>query len=1150
MMYNISLRTITACLISFGLLATSYSQTATRNYITIYAPKVPRSDEMSVPALPKDSCIKTVQYFDGLGRPDQTIQVALSPLGKDIIQPIEYDQYGRDSIKYLPYRGSNSNGNYVTTDLTEQRNYYLGQFPTPDNSYPFAITVFENSPLNRIMKQGAPGSAWQPSQHPTQYTYSTNITNDVRLWTVNANSSISTSGFYLPGKLYKTVIKDENWTTSSGNLNTTEEYKDLQGNVVLKRSYVKENTTVTPVETYYVYDDFGLLRYVLPPLAVKNRSTATLDTLIPLVKDLCYYYQYDSRKRMIIKQLPGAGQVHLVYDKRDRIIASQDANQRAASKWLVTKYDHLNRPVMTALKYFSPSESRESLQTFLDNFQGTMYESRIQGGIGYNLSSFNPKLSLTETDLLTITYYDTYQISDTLKFYENDTVRVSNYYNSITNKYYSEQTRSLITGTRVKVLNDNEHTTGLFTWLSTTIYYDDKYRPIQKLRDLKSSNSYDREIISTLYDFVGKPKKVCTRQIFRGKVNTVTETYFYDHADRLVQIKHKLNKGTDQILASMEYNDLGQLRRKALHGQIGAGIQDLNYAYNIRGWLDSINSPSVNPIASSTKKLNLGLYYNNVPAGMPASAQYNGNISSLVWNTPVATQPLDTAFFPAYKKGYAFFYDNLNRLTASVYRENKDFAKGKGANNERYAYDLNGNILSLSRYLKGTGKIDSLTYTYKNSNISNHLDKVADASGTNGFVNGTNTTSDYSYDGNGNLTADLNKGYTSILYNYLNLPKQIGTTTEKIKYIYDASGMKLAKVSKNNDTNYYAGNFVYQGSSLGYIINEEGHVEPTGAAYKYYLKDHLGSVRMVVNTTGTGGTIEQQTDYYPFGMTIAEYNGSVIDYRYNGKELQDDLINGKKLDLYDYGARFYDAQIGRWTTIDPSAEEMKDMSPYNYCGNNPVSRMDPDGRKYLNDNDKRISEQSISSLDNENGRLDKSNQRLQKHIDSGKLNEDRTKKAEAKITENKKLIKENEASIKAFTTMGDEKVETIFTFKAVSVPHDPNRWESQTTIVSHPYLTIIDGQKVNVLEYSSTSNRVHEARHGLQILQGRLNLGRVENGRRYFSPNDIAETEAYRAEYASCGSLSLPNVTVESIDDINPSMWKDAKDNKGNTVYQ
>jgi len=1153
MKYYISLRTNLACLIAFGLLATSYSQTATKNYITTYTPKVPLTDEMTVPAQTKENCIKTVQYFDGLGRPDQTIQVALSPVGKDIVQPIEYDQYGRDSIRYLPYRGGNSNGNYVTTDLTEQSAYYLSQFPsTPDKDYPYALIVFENSPLNRVMKQGAPGSAWQPAQHPVRHAYSTNISNDVRLWTVNSNNSISTSGFYLPGKLYKTVIKDENWAPASNLdslLRTTEEYKDLQGNVVLKRSYIKNGSNVDSVQTYYIYDDFGLLRYVLPPLAVKKRGTQSyLDPSIQLVKDLCYYYQYDPRKRMIIKQLPGAGQVHLVYDNRDRLIASQDANQRVASKWLVTKYDHLNRPVMTAFKYFNPSESRESLQTFLNTFQGTMYESRIEGGIGYNLSSLNPKFSLTETDLLTITYYDSYQISDTLKFYENDTVRVSNYYNSVTNKHYSEQTRSLITGTRVKVLNDYEHTAGQFTWLSTTIYYDDKYRPIQKLRDLKSSNSYDREIISTLYDFIGKPKKVCTRQIFRGKVNTVTESYFYDHADRLVQIKHKLNKGTDQVLASMEYNDLGQLKRKTLHGQIGAGIQDLNYAYNIRGWLDSINSPSVNPLASSTKKLNLGLYYNNVPAGMPASAQYNGNISSIVWNTPVATLPSDTTFFPAYKKGYAFFYDNLNRLTASVYRENKDFAKGTGANNERYTYDLNGNILSLSRYLKGKGKIDSLTYTYKNSNISNLLDKVADASGTNGFVDGTNTSSDYFYDGNGNLTADLNKGYTSILYNYLNLPKQIGTTNKRIKYIYDASGMKLAKVSTDNDTNYYAGNFVYNGSSLQYIIHEEGHCDLGG--YKYYLKDHLGSVHMVVNTTEISGKIERQTDYYPFGMTIAEYNGSVVEYGYNGKELQDDVIDGKDLNWYDYGARFYDAQIGRWTTIDPSAEEMKDMSPYNYCGNNPVSRMDPDGRKYLNDNDKRISEQSISSLDNENGRLDKSNQRLQKHIDSGKLNEDRTKKAEAKITENKKLIKENEASIKAFTTMGDEKVETIFTFKAVSVPHDPNRWESQTTIVSHPYLTIIDGQKVNVLEYSSTSNRVHEARHGLQILQGRLNLGRVENGRRYFSPNDIAETEAYRAEYASCGSLSLPNVTVESIDDINPSMWKDAKDNKGNTVYQ
>jgi RHS repeat-associated protein len=221
---------------------------------------------------------------------------------------------------------------------------------------------------------------------------------------------------------------------------------------------------------------------------------------------------------------------------------------------------------------------------------------------------------------------------------------------------------------------------------------------------------------------------------------------------------------------------------------------------------------------------------------------------------------------------------------------------------------------------------------------------VEDASGTNGFANGVNTTNEYSFDGNGNLTADLNKNYTSILYNYLNLPKRVGTATagQYISYIYDAAGAKLAKISTTGTFTYYAGNFVYSGSSLSYIIHEEGHIEPSGA-YKYYLKDHPGSVRLVVNTTGTGGTIERQTDYYPFGMTIAEYNGSVVDYGYNGKELQDDLINIKKLDWYDYGARFYDPQIGRFHTQDRFAEKYLDFTPYQYGANNPLRFIDING---------------------------------------------------------------------------------------------------------------------------------------------------------------------------------------------------------------
>ncbi len=862
-----------------------------------------------------------MQYFDGLGRADQTIQVALSPLGKDIVQPIEYDQFRRETIKYLLYPGSYSDGRFISTDLTDQSAYYRNNFTSPDSLYPFAVTVFDNSPLNRVVRQGAPGYAWQPTQHPVRYSYTTNITNDVRLWTVNNNNSISTSGCYLPGKLYKTIIKDENWAPASAPdslLYTTEEYKDFSGNVLLKRAFIKDGADVIAVETYYIYDNFGLLRYVLPPEAVKNLVFPT--TLAPdssLVKNLCYYYQYDARKRLIIKQLPGTGQVHMVYDNRDRLIASQDSIQRTASKWLVTKYDHLNRPVMTAIK--SLSDNRGSLQTYLDSYvaPSIFYESRITTGVRYTLiNSFSSKFSLTEADLLTVTYYDTYDNLDTLKF--NNNVRVSDYFNTSTGEYYCDRTKSLITGTRVKVLNEKEHVPNEFTWLRSTIYYDDKYRPIQTLRDLTSSVSNDREIVSTLYDFTGNLMKTLTRQVFNENPNSVTETYLYDHADRLTQIKHKLNSGTEITLASMEYNDLGQLKRKALHGQIGAGIQDLNYAYNIRGWLEKINNPEVNPSSTSTQKLNLGLYYNTIQGGLSVFSQYNGNISAIVWNTPASNEALS----PAYKQGYGFTYDPLNRLTSSVYGESTNFATSPGANNTSYTYDLNGNIKSLSRYRKGTGLIDNLTYTYKISNTSNLLDKVEDASGTSGFINGVNNTNKYSYDGNGNLTADLNKGYTSILYNYLNLPKRVGTSTagQYISYIYDAAGTKLAKVSTAGAYTYYAGNFVYGGSSLNYIIHEEGHIEPSGA-YKYYLKDHLGSVRIVVNTVGTGGTIEQQTDYYPFGMTIAEYSGSVIDYRYTGKELQDDLINSKKLDWYDYGARFYDPQIGRWHTPDPFSED-------------------------------------------------------------------------------------------------------------------------------------------------------------------------------------------------------------------------------------
>jgi hypothetical protein len=241
----------------------------------------------------------------------------------------------------------------------------------------------------------------------------------------------------------------------------------------------------------------------------------------------------------------------------------------------------------------------------------------------------------------------------------------------------------------------------------------------------------------------------------------------------------------------MEYDEIGQLKQKSLNGAVGAGIQNLNYSYNIRGWLEKINNPDdTNPSLTSTRKLNLGLYYNNVPTGFPATvkAQFNGNIAAIAWNTPEQTNALS----PNVKQGYGFTYDGLNRMLTSTYGEGATFADNAGANDENVDYDKNGNIKILTRNKKGDGtstinrQIDNLTYTYKNGGASNMLDRIDDAiAGAEGFSENVNLAivkqaDEYDYDANGNLIRDDNKGYNSIQYNYLNLPKRVGTTSQYI----------------------------------------------------------------------------------------------------------------------------------------------------------------------------------------------------------------------------------------------------------------------------------------------------------------------------------------------------------------------------------
>jgi len=247
-----------------------------------------------------------------------------------------------------------------------------------------------------------------------------------------------------------------------------------------------------------------------------------------------------------------------------------------------------------------------------------------------------------------------------------------------------------------------------------------------------------------------------------------------------------------------------------------------------------------------------------------------------------------------------------------------------------------------------------------------------DATGTkaSGFTDGlpgdasvtTNTaTWEYTYDKNGNLTKDWNKLIGGITYNHLNLPVSVGFSQTQgdapvnyIKYTYTASGTKLKKAAENNvlgtTTNtYYFSNFEYgNDKTLMYIHTGEGRVRYTVGTYvyDYYLKDHLGNTREVFTDEDGNSTPEvvQADNYYPFGMRFGQANtvniaGKTTQYLYNGKELQEDF----NLDWYDYGARFYDPALGRWSVIDNKAEKYMSTSPYTYALNNPILFLDPDG---------------------------------------------------------------------------------------------------------------------------------------------------------------------------------------------------------------
>ena len=603
-----------------------------------------------------------------------------------------------------------------------------------------------------------------------------------------------------------------------------------------------------------------------------------------------YIYRYDYLDRLVYKKLPGCSPSYLVYDAVHRLFFSQDGCQRNDSLWSFFVYDVYGRVVVEGECGNSDKHVRTAGETVV---LGTLME----GDTGLAYSGYQSSFDLVDPCVYVVNYYDTYDF------------RTRNGFSAYN---FPEGTVSAIGNLTGSILC----THGSSGFIYSADYYDINKRIV---KSLSSRVNGGMDTYATEYSFQGSPLSVLhTHTDSSGYSLTERYTYTYDHSSRLTRVSHQYDNNPSVLLLEHTYDELGRLQTDKLDN----GIYATDYAYNIRNWLTGIEGG----------KFSQSLHYTD-GLGVPC---YNGNISSMTWKSGAGATP----------RGYKFSYDRLGRLTDAEYGEGPSLSVNTNRFNEQVTgYDKMGNILGLKRYgqtsATGYDVIDDLSLSY----AGNRLKKVADRSGTSTFNNGfefkdgIDLSTEYEYDENGNLTKDLNKNITAIQYNCLNLPSRVMFANgNSISYLYDAAGRKLRTVhvlEGDSVTTDYCGNVVYENGVPQILLTEVGYVSLTDGKYHYYLKDHQGNNRVVVDEEGT---VEEVNHYYPFGGVFSS-TGDAQPYKYNGKEL--DRKGG--LDWYDYGARMYDAVLGRWHAVDPMSEKYYGVSPYLYCANNPILLVDPNG---------------------------------------------------------------------------------------------------------------------------------------------------------------------------------------------------------------
>ena len=868
----------------------------------------------------------STDYFDGLGRSLQTVMKgAAGGSGTnvgDIANLFEYDRNGRLLRSWLNSPVNNNGDGYVNPDILKERASSFYGNGAKAESRPFSENVYDGSPLDRIKSVYGTGEDWFRSGKCTEIDFLTNSTNSPTLKCLNlkveeyssTSFTVKKTGFYPDCSLHMTKSVDEDG-------HTTYSFEDFSGRILLEHRVLDSSETA---DTYYVYDDFGDLRAVIPPMLSNEVSTSTSTNWSSDSEPLdrwAFLYVYDSRHQCVAKKMPGAGWSLTLYDKTGNAILTQDARQREKNEWTFSIPDALGRTCLQGLCYESSLFGSDTgIDVFSAPFQNvSVRATRPQDTLaatsifyGYIVDGLNIDSTAT---FLTVNYYDDHSFIGEFGFPQDilfDETLVDEGYG---NRWLSAL--NLLTGSISAVITPDGVPANKFKY--TALFYDEYGRVVQTISRYEDGG---RIRTASAFDFTGN--QTLSREVvsMSGACDTVERIDTYDLWSRIKRTTTSLfaNSGvTVSNTVGYTYDNVGRLT--GITYGTGANAINESLDYNVRDWLTGKRSDV----------FGMRLRYNDPVLG--SAPCWNGGVSEWEWWFGTETP-----------RAYSFSYDAFGRLTDS-----RRFI-GSGSPTDSFSernlsYDLNGNILALNRFGEsGSLPEDAMAFSYSGN-------RIRSVSGSPSF----------GYDSNGNMTTDGRLGL-NLGYNHLNLVSEVGDASGTLAhYSYLSDGTKLSSERVDGSGTVYRGSLVYLkdencGLSLDCVITDGGRIaakrDASGAVTAYHalynLTDHLGSVRAVVD--GDTGAVIETNDYYPFGKRIPVTSPAASTdsatgpnhWHFSGKESQSFL--SADIPFLDFGARMYDPIITRWLTSDPLGEKNLLNSPYLYCSGNPICIVDPFGK--------------------------------------------------------------------------------------------------------------------------------------------------------------------------------------------------------------